>query len=127
MAPMATKTRPSEVGPKPLPSESARKRARLVAWLFGVGVRAGSVAVVSSVAAGAAAVAGQSGGAVQFGRLAMGTHGAVVSVDGHATRVGLGTLRDGGNAIDAARAVGVAPAGTRPPAGNLGGRSSMVI
>ena len=63
----------------------------------------------------------------QFGRLAMGSQGAVVSVDGHATRVGLETLRAGGNAIDAAIAVGLALAVTHPQAGNLGGGGFMVI
>ncbi len=69
----------------------------------------------------------QSADAVQYGRLAMGTHGAVVSVDGHATRVGLDILRAGGNAVDAAIAVGMALAVTHPQAGNLGGGGFMVV
>ncbi len=64
---------------------------------------------------------------VDFGRLAMGAHGAVVSVDGHASSVGIEVLRDGGNAIDAAIAVGMALAVTHPQAGNLGGGGFMVI
>jgi gamma-glutamyltranspeptidase/glutathione hydrolase len=64
---------------------------------------------------------------VDAGRTAIGSHGAVVSVDGHATQVGLQVLRDGGNAIDAAIAVGLALAVTHPQAGNLGGGGFMVI
>ncbi len=64
---------------------------------------------------------------IDFGRLAMGAHGAVVSVDGHATSVGIEVLRAGGNAIDAAIAVGLALAVTHPQAGNLGGGGFMVV
>src|SRR5690606_19756439 len=49
------------------------------------------------------------------------THGMVASVDARATQVGVDILKQGGNAVDAAVAVGYALAVTHPQAGNLGG------
>ncbi len=48
-------------------------------------------------------------------------HGAVVSVSGPATDVGVEVLKAGGNAVDAAVAVAFALAVTHPAAGNIGG------
>ncbi len=48
-------------------------------------------------------------------------HAMVVTREPHATRAGLDVLRSGGNAVDAAVAVGFALAVTHPAAGNLGG------
>ena len=51
----------------------------------------------------------------------------VVSAEAHATEAGLAVLKDGGNAIDAAVAVGFALAVTHPRAGNIGGGGFMLI
>lgn len=54
-------------------------------------------------------------------------HGMVVTVEPHATEVGLSILQSNGNAVDAAVAVGFALAVTHPSAGNLGGGGFMLI
>ena len=54
-------------------------------------------------------------------------HGMVVTQEAEASRVGLDILQRGGNAIDAAVAVGFALAVTLPRAGNIGGGGFMLI
>ncbi len=54
-------------------------------------------------------------------------HAMVVTREPHATEVGVAVLRAGGNAVDAAVAVGFALAVTHPAAGNLGGGGFMLI
>ncbi|MDJ1159749.1 gamma-glutamyltransferase [Chelatococcus sp. SYSU_G07232] len=54
-------------------------------------------------------------------------NGMVVSQEAEATRVGVDILRRGGNAVDAAVAVGFALAVTLPRAGNLGGGGFMLV
>ena len=58
---------------------------------------------------------------------AMGRKGAVTSSNEYATQVGIDILKAGGNAIDAAVAVGFALAVTHPGAGNIGGGGFMVV
>jgi gamma-glutamyltranspeptidase / glutathione hydrolase len=54
-------------------------------------------------------------------------NGMVVTVEPHATEVGVNILKAGGNAVDAAVAVGLALAVTHPSAGNLGGGGFMLV
>src|SRR5271169_1250004 len=54
-------------------------------------------------------------------------HGMVVATEPIATDIGVAVLKSGGNAIDAAVAVGFAMAATYPYAGNLGGGGFMLI
>lgn len=57
----------------------------------------------------------------------MAKHGMVVSQNELATQVGQAVLAEGGNAVDAAVAVGFALAVTLPRAGNLGGSGFMLL
>jgi gamma-glutamyltranspeptidase/glutathione hydrolase len=54
-------------------------------------------------------------------------HGMVVAMESIAADVGVEVLKHGGNAIDAAVAVGFAMSATHPYAGNLGGGGYMLI
>ncbi len=54
-------------------------------------------------------------------------HGMVVTQEAQASRIGVDILKKGGNAVDAAVAVGFALAVTLPRAGNIGGGGFMLV
>src|SRR5215207_4117516 len=54
-------------------------------------------------------------------------HGMAVAMEAQAADVGVAVLQKGGNAVDAAVAMGFALAATHPFAGNLGGGGFMLI
>jgi len=54
-------------------------------------------------------------------------HAMVVTVEPHATDVGVAVLQSGGNAVDAAVAVGFTLAVTHPSAGNIGGGGFLLV
>jgi gamma-glutamyltranspeptidase/glutathione hydrolase len=67
---------------------------------------------------------------VRYGDLrhpVFGANGMVSSQNAHASEVGAQVLAEGGNAVDAAVAVGFALAVTLPRAGNLGGGGFMLV
>lgn len=66
-------------------------------------------------------------GLLRLGWAVEAEHGAVASGSDLATRVGVEILRGGGNAVDAAVAVGLAMAVTLPDAGNIGGGGFMIV
>ena len=59
--------------------------------------------------------------------VAVGRNGAVSSAESAASDVGVAILKQGGNAVDAAVAVGFALGVTHPTAGNIGGGGFMVV
>jgi gamma-glutamyltranspeptidase / glutathione hydrolase len=60
-------------------------------------------------------------------RTVRGRFGVVTSVEANATRAAVAVLEAGGNAVDAAVALGYALAVTHPSAGNLGGGGFMLV
>src|SRR5437773_4977991 len=70
--------------------------------------------------------AASSGIAVSSRQPVRARHAMVATREHHATDVGLAVLKSGGNAIDAAVAIGFALAVTHPSAGNIGGGGFML-
>ncbi len=85
--------------------------------------------VLLALVALSAALPGTAAGQEQIGRAQTATarDGMVVAQEPLAARVGVDILKKGGNAVDAAVAVGFAMAVTYPRAGNIGGGGFMVI
>ncbi|HTT78503.1 MAG TPA: gamma-glutamyltransferase [Stellaceae bacterium] len=79
--------------------------------------------------AAAVALSGAAAGEDQIGpaQSAVGRSGMVVAQEATAARIGVDILERGGNAVDAAVAVGFAMAVTHPRAGNIGGGGFMLI
>ena len=88
---------------------------RRAAWAF-----IGIICCISVV------VSASTGQAASF-RPEKSTDGAVVATSAYATEAGKRVLREGGNAIDAAVAIGYTMAVTHPVAGNLGGGGFALI
>src|SRR5690606_12987863 len=59
--------------------------------------------------------------------VAVGRQGAVTSAEAAASDIGLAILKQGGNAVDAAVAVGFALGVTHPTAGNMGGGGFLMV
>ncbi len=73
---------------------------------------------------------GSGGDLIGYGSIhhpVVGRDGMVVSQNAIAARIGAEILRKGGNAVDAAVAVGIAEALTLPRAGNIGGGGYMLV
>jgi gamma-glutamyltranspeptidase/glutathione hydrolase len=81
----------------------------------------------AALGASSFALAAPAGGGLGFPTTATGLHGAVATDQRLATETGLRILREGGNAVDAAIAIGYTLAVTFPAAGNLGGGGFMLI
>lgn len=58
---------------------------------------------------------------------AQGAHGAVSSAEIHASQAGIAIMKEGGNAVDAAVAVGFTLAVTHSASGNIGGGGFMLV
>src|SRR6266545_5724346 len=97
-----------------------QRRPRSAAALIAVLVAVAAALAPGSVDAPAAPVPTKEATAV-------GTGGAVASVDSEATRAGVEILREGGNAIDAAIAANAVLGVTEPFVAGIGGGGFMVI
>lgn len=91
-----------------------------------IGTMALSVLLVFGAAAGLMTIGSGTAFAVSPAPIAA-NNGMVVTAQHLATDIGLDILKQGGNAVDAAVAVGYALAVTLPSAGNIGGGGFMLV
>src|SRR5262249_46607415 len=96
-----------------------RRSRRAVGGLAVLGLTIVSLWITSPVPERHATAAGQ--------KRATAAHGMVGCVSAPASEVGVGILKKGGNAVDAAVATAFALAVTYPAAGNIGGGGFMVV
>lgn len=101
-------------------------RMALVASLI-IGLQAASPAFAQEEVAPNVATGGDLVGYNSIHHPAIGRDGMVVAQSKIAARIGAQILRQGGNAVDAAVAVGIAETLTLPRAGNLGGGGYMLV
>ena len=95
-----------------------------------VALLAAAPALAQQAAAPTHPTVGSGGDIVSYGQIhnpVIGRDGMVVSQSDLATKIGVEILAKGGNAVDAALAVGFAEAATLPRAGNIGGSGYLVI
>lgn len=109
-----------------------RASVRRSSWIHSVAACAATLSLALPAAAlSQTETRGPSGGDIvgyaQIHNPRIGRGGMVVSQNEIATRVGTEILRKGGNAVDAAIAVGFALAVTLPRAGNIGGGGYMLV
>jgi gamma-glutamyltranspeptidase/glutathione hydrolase len=97
--------------------------------MIGTSLRALAAALALTVGAATAAQAQRGANPADLPQVStvVARHGMVVAQEKRATRIGVEVLKRGGNAVDAAVAVGFAMAVTYPRAGNIGGGGFMVI
>src|SRR4030066_83979 len=86
-----------------------------------------SLALLFSALAYAQVAPGSRAPAIAPAQAILAHNGMVVAQESRAARIGVEMLDRGGNAVDAAVAVGFALAVTYPRAGNIGGGGFMVI
>ncbi len=97
--------------------------------MMGMSCRALAAGLALALSAATAAQAQRGATAAELPNVApvFARHGMVVAQEKRAARIGVEVLKRGGNAVDAAVAVGFAMAVTYPRAGNIGGGGFMMI
>ncbi len=97
--------------------------------MTGMSRRAFAAGLALALSAATAAQAQRGAGPAELPKVdpVFARHGMVVAQEKRAARIGVEVLKRGGNAVDAAVAVGFAMAVTYPRAGNIGGGGFMII